>query len=258
MLHNYCKNLHNHSVFLTALPASTQYTTGKTNELCKLFQGLCKTLGCHKAYLCIVVKEFTISDSTQMKKSIPLLLYGFIIIFSGLLMIFLRNSSFASLKLALGISLVVGSIFAFITALTRRKRHVQFAYHEMHAVAMMTYSIAILFFCQSFETLNYYTTFLFIFYAFSEIIFCNWLLNLGQKISYKTVFARIIIALFTGIGAVTVISYANTNEKMIYIGHGIIFIILGINILLYTPVMENIDDLLINQNEPLKETKKAA
>jgi uncharacterized membrane protein HdeD (DUF308 family) len=178
-----------------------------------------------------------------MKKYASLFIYGFMTISAGLLMIFLRDSSFSSLKLTLGIILAIGAVFAFVTALTRRKRHVQFAYHEMHAIAMITYSIAILFFCKNFEILNYYTTFLFIFYAFSEILFCNWLFNLGQNIIYKIVFLRVMMALFTGIGTVAITSYANTNQEIIYIGHGIIFIILGINILLYTPVMENIDDL---------------
>ncbi|KOY84559.1 hypothetical protein AD998_20415 [bacterium 336/3] len=178
-----------------------------------------------------------------MKKYAPLFIYGFMIISAGLLMIFLRNSLLMSLKLTLGIILAIGAVFAFVTALSRRKKLVQFAYHEMHAIAMISYSIAILFFCQTFETLNYYTTFLFIFYAFSEILFCNWIFNLGQNIIYKIVLVRVMIALFTGIGTVVVTSYANTNQEMIYIGHGVIFIILGINILLYTPIMKNIDEL---------------
>ncbi len=101
-----------------------------------------------------------------MKKYLPLYLYGSIIILVGLFLLFSENNSFQFIKTTIGISLIVGSIFAFITAFSRQRKHVQFAYHEMHAMSMLAYSVALIFFCNSSEKLISFTFFLFLFYTF--------------------------------------------------------------------------------------------
>lgn len=85
------------------------------------------------------------------------------------------------IKMTLGISLIVGAIFAFVTAFVRQRQEVQFAYHQLHALAMLVYGISLVLLCNSTEQLILFTAFLFVFYAASEILFCNWLFNLAQK-----------------------------------------------------------------------------
>lgn len=82
----------------------------------------------------------------------------------------------------LGFGLVVGAIFAFITAFTQQRKKVQFAYHELHALTMLVYGVTLLLFCHSFEALITYTAFLFVFYTLSEFLFCIWLFNLANKV----------------------------------------------------------------------------
>jgi uncharacterized membrane protein HdeD (DUF308 family) len=169
-----------------------------------------------------------------MKKYLPIYLYGAIIMLAGVFLIFSKNSTFNVIKLSLGLTLTVAAILAFIAALSRQRKQVQFAYHEMHALAMMGYGISILLFCNSSEKLISFTAFLLIFYTFSEIIFCNWLFNLAQKVVYKILFIRLILGLAIGIGTIISMNFSGSTLE----GFGVLFIMVGINIVLYVPIMK--------------------
>jgi len=174
----------------------------------------------------------------HMKNSTPLYLYGSIIMFEGIFLFFSMDITFNLLKLTLGIGLLIGSVFAFLTALTRQKRQVQFAYHELHAMAMMVYGINVLLFANTLEMLFYFTALLFFFYAFSEIIFSSWLFNLRQEINYKTVFFRMFLALLVGLGTALSFNYTFIDMKMRAVLLGVIFIMIGLNVIFYIPVMK--------------------
>jgi uncharacterized membrane protein HdeD (DUF308 family) len=169
-----------------------------------------------------------------MKKHLPIYLYGSIIVLVGIYLLFSVNSSFQIIKFTLGISLIVGAIFAFFTAFSRQRQQVQFVYHEMHALAMLVYGISLLLLCNSPEKLITFTAFLFIFYAFSEIIFCNWLFNLAQNVVFRVVAIRALLGLIVGFGTFAAM---NDTEFTIQI-FGAMFILVGINIILYVPVMK--------------------
>jgi hypothetical protein len=168
-----------------------------------------------------------------MKKHLPIYLYGLIIILVGAFLWFSENSSFQNIKLTLGISLTAGAIFAFAAAFARQRHQVQFAYHQMHALALLVYGIMLLLFCNSSEQLIEFTAFLFIFYAFSEIIFCNWLFNLAQKVVIKIIAIRALLGLVIGIGTVVAMNYPDFTLRL----YGVLFILVGINIMFYVPVM---------------------
>ncbi len=169
-----------------------------------------------------------------MISNIPLYLYGSITILAGTFLIFSNNSTFIMMKIILGIALIVGAFFAFLTAFSRQRKQVQFAYHELHAMAMMVYGIALLFFCHSIENVVTATTFLLIFYSFSEIIFCNWLFNMVEKVVFKIIIVRFLLGL--GIGVGTIVAMRNTDYTLQIFGA--LFIMVGINILFYVPVMK--------------------
>jgi hypothetical protein len=169
-----------------------------------------------------------------MKKHLPIYLYGAIIILSGIFLLLSKNCAFNMIKLTLGITLVGGAILAFIAALSRQRKQVQFAYHEMHTLAMMGYGISILLFCNSPEKLISFTAFLFIFYALSEIIFCSWIFNLAQKVIFKIAAVRVLLALVVGAGTVVAMNYTEFTLEVF----AVLFILIGINIMLYVPVMK--------------------
>ena len=110
-----------------------------------------------------------------MKRHIPIYLYGAFIIIEGILLLVSNDFAFDSIKLAIGIPLTVAAILAFIAAIPMPKKQVQSAYHTLHALIMLGYGVCVLFFCKTYEMLLFMTSLLFIFYSFSEIIFCGWL-----------------------------------------------------------------------------------
>ncbi|MES2779985.1 MAG: hypothetical protein V4651_08840 [Bacteroidota bacterium] len=173
-----------------------------------------------------------------MNKSIPLYVYGTIIILEGIFFFCSLNYTFHTIKFTLGFGLLMGAIFAFLTALTRQRRQVQFAYHEMHALAMMAYGISVLMVCTSLEMVLHATAYLFFFSAFSEIIFCSWLFNLGQTVAYKILFVRITLGLLTGLGTVISMNYTDTNIPLSIAVFSVLFILVGLNVILYVPVMK--------------------
>lgn len=171
-----------------------------------------------------------------MKKSIPLILYGAIIILAGIFLVFSKNSSFDMLKYSLGISISVGGALAILTSFAFPKKLVWFAYHEIHALAMLVYGLSVMLFVNTYDKLVYSTAILFVFYAFSEIIFCNRLFNVEQNVHYKTVLVRLSLALVTGLGAVALIYYIEEAVMTVLLGYGILFVLIGINILFYFPI----------------------
>ena len=176
-----------------------------------------------------------------MKTNTPLYIYGTIIISEGILLITSPPNTLYPIKYTLSIGLIVASILAFITAFSRTRKQIQFAYHEMHALTMLAYGLAIAFLCHSLEVLFYFTAFLLFFYAISEIIFCNWLYNLKNKIIYKTLIIRVLISLITGVGTVFSLNDFQKNSKLSMIEFGLLFILIGINVILYVPIIQHKD-----------------
>ena len=169
-----------------------------------------------------------------MNKHLPIYLYGTILVFVGFFLIFSERLPFQIIRITLGISSIVGAVFAFISALARNRQQVAFSYHEMHALAMLVFGISILLFCDTFEKIVPFTAFLFLFYAVSELIFSNWLFNLKQKIVFSVLATRVILGLLIGIGTVIALSYAKVTIQLF----GVMFILVGINVIMYVQVMK--------------------
>jgi hypothetical protein len=176
-----------------------------------------------------------------MKKHLPLYIYGAIIILEGIFLLFSNNYPFQTIKLTLGYSLILGALLAFIKTLTRQTKQVEFSYHNIHSLSMLVYGIWVLLFAYSVESLIYISAFLFMFYTFSEIIFCIWIFNIGKEVVAKIVIIRTLLGLFVGFGTIIILYYFNENKLQSIVGFGILFIIIGINILLYVPIMTTKD-----------------
>jgi len=173
-----------------------------------------------------------------MKKLIPLFLYGTIIVVAGVFLLVSKHVPFHTLRYTLGIGLTVGAIFAFITALTRENKQVQIMYHEIHSFIMVAYGMAIIFFCSTVELLQIITASLLILYSVSEFIFSLLLFNLRQDVHYRIVFVRLIIALATGMGASALVYFKDSAMPTTLSGYGVLFLLIGTNVLLYSPVMK--------------------
>lgn len=106
-----------------------------------------------------------------MKKFLPIYLYGTLTILVGVFFLFSDNIAFKNIKPTLVIIMTSGGVIALFAAISKHRKFIQFAYHEIHGLSMFLYEVAILFLCNTFEQLITTTSFLLIFYSFSEIIF---------------------------------------------------------------------------------------
>jgi len=169
-----------------------------------------------------------------MKKYLPVYLYGIFIVIEGAILLFSKYKPFDMLTVSLGSVSVLGAIFAFISAYSKEDKKIQFSYHFIHGLAMLVYGIIVLVFCYSVESLISITSFLFIFYSVSEIVFASWLFNLGLKVVYKIIIVRFILGIVVGIGTVIGMNYS-TDTLAVF---GILFLIVGANVMLYVPVIK--------------------
>ena len=169
-----------------------------------------------------------------MNKYLPISLYGYTLMISGVVLLFTENSNFGQTKNIIGIGFIIGALLAIISAFSSQRKQVQIAYHELHALTMLVYGITILVFVSSLENLVSLSIFLFVFYSFSEIIFCNWLFNLTKKMNYKVLIVRLLIAAIVGLGSIITIFYPRWTFEIF----GLLFILIGFNIMLYIPIMK--------------------
>ncbi len=152
----------------------------------------------------------------------------------GVVLFFAENSNFEQTKNIIGIGFIIGALLAIISAFSSQRKQVQIAYHELHALTMLVYGVTILVFVSSLENLVSLSIFLFVFYSFSEIIFCNWLFNLTKKMNYKVLIVRLLIAAIVGLGSIITIFYPRWTFEIF----GLLFILIGLNIMLYIPIMK--------------------
>jgi hypothetical protein len=169
-----------------------------------------------------------------MNKYLPISLYGYTLMISGVVLFFTENSNFGQTKNIIGIGFIIGALLAIISAFSSQRKQVQIAYHELHALTMLVYGVTILVFVSSLENLVSLSIFLFVFYSFSEIIFCNWLFNLTKKMNYKVLIVRLLIAAIVGLGSIITIFYPRWTFEIF----GLLFILIGFNIMLYIPIMK--------------------
>lgn len=174
----------------------------------------------------------------MVKKRFLVHLYGAVIILQGVFLLLSAYTTFSTTRYIVGIASIAGATFALITAYLRQKKQAQFAYHEMHALTMFVYGVSVLVFADTVEMLSCMTAFLLFFYAISEIAFCNWLFNLESTVKYKILFVRIFLGLLVGVGTIVLLNYDTISETIGVQGYGILFALIGVNVLLYEPIIK--------------------
>lgn len=172
-----------------------------------------------------------------MKNPTALYLCGIITIISGIGVFLIGAYNVSTLKYFLSISILLAGFLALVTALSLRKKQVPFAYHGIHAFALITYALILMFTASNNEFIIFLTAFLFIFYAVSEIIFCASVFNIQSKVNYQMLMIRISLGLLVGIATAFVMTYTLINMEIQLIVYSIIFILIGVNVLLYKPIL---------------------
>lgn len=168
------------------------------------------------------------------KEIVPVYLYSYAIMFAGLSLAFITETNFHWIKPIVGILTLIGSAIAFFTAISRHKRRVEFVYHEIHALSFLIFGNSLLFLCDNMKDLSLIISYLLFIYAFSEIVFCNLLYNLGQRAVIRTVGIRLTIAIIVGVGAVAAISFRESS----FLIFAFLLVLIGVNVIFYVPILK--------------------
>ncbi len=169
-----------------------------------------------------------------MKKYLPVGIYGLLIVCAGIFLIVSKNYNADTTRLSVSSFLISAAVLAFLPTLLKYKEDVQVKYHALHAFAMMFTGLGILFFAHTAGGFIAWLSFLLFYYAVSELIFCNWLFNLREKIDLRVLTIRIAIAFVVGFG--TVVSLSRPSGTLVLFGA--LLIIVGLNLVFYHAIMK--------------------
>jgi uncharacterized membrane protein HdeD (DUF308 family) len=176
-----------------------------------------------------------------MNKYQSLKLYGFLIVVAGLLLLSFQYSTFAFVQYAVAFSLIVSAIFALITAYKNQNVQIRYKYHELHALGMLCYGVALLFYAVDIPSFLTATSFFFIYYGMTELIFCFQLLNDRAILSLEVLIIRFVMGFAIYLGAPIILHFAASNQIISMRAYGIMFLISGIHVILFQTVLKNMD-----------------
>jgi len=170
-----------------------------------------------------------------MKKYWPIGAYGLIIMIAGAFLAFSPPFNFMFTRYFLGVLLSLGAVLSFMASRLRSHQNVPKAYHQLHAGAMLFGAVYLIFFCQTREALISALSFLLFFYSVSELIFCSWLFNLNQRMVFRTMATRAILAFIVGLGTVVALG----SKEFVFEIFGGLFISVGILVIMYNPTLKS-------------------
>jgi uncharacterized membrane protein HdeD (DUF308 family) len=163
--------------------------------------------------------------------------YGFLIILSGVSLLIKSGSDIKIHALVLSLTLILSSIIAGVAALKTLTNKVQSRYHTLHAVGLLFYGIFLFFYPKTVSEFSDITALFFIFYGFSEIIFCFWLFNLEAKISIFQLVLRLALGFVFFLSSILMIGLRHPYQAAELISAGVIFIIIGTQVVLTVPIV---------------------
>ncbi|MBP6303912.1 MAG: hypothetical protein KBB37_01695 [Bacteroidia bacterium] len=171
-----------------------------------------------------------------------LIIYGMLIILTGIFLIAFQYKTSAYLQYAVAISILISMFFASVTAYKSKTMQVRFKYHELHAAGMLVYGIAVLFFSATIAKFLNVTSFFLIYYGTAEMIYCIWLFNLKSQISLSVLMTRLSIGFAIYLGSIVILTLYGNNQAAQLTGYGIVFLVMGIHILIYKPIMRTFEN----------------
>jgi hypothetical protein len=174
-----------------------------------------------------------------MTRFLSVYLYGGLLMITGfVILLFSSHLSLEVNRYIVSILVLISFVLASFASYLSLPHHVQSNYHALHALGLFVYGIAILYYTYNLNDFIYYTSFFLLFYGLAEIIFCFILFNLKLQLKTYTLISRIVLGLFVSIGAVLLQAITEYEPGSIIITSGILFIIIGIQIIMYVPIVK--------------------
>lgn len=170
-------------------------------------------------------------------------IYGFMIILAGVSLLIKSGMNIEMHAIIVSVIMLFSAIVAGLVALKTIANKVQSRYHTLHAIGLLFYAIILFFYKKSISDFSDITALFFIFYGFSEILFCFWLFNLEAKIRVVQLIVRLALGLVFILSSVLMIGLRYPYQSMELISAGVIFIIIGIEVILTAPVVTKLNSV---------------
>lgn len=171
-----------------------------------------------------------------MTKSQSLFIYGASIIASGIVFFIFQMHQLFPIYPILIMLLSIGFVFALITSLKNGHQMVSRLYHLIHAIAFGLFLGALIVVENTFSNIVNCSSLFFLVYGLTELMFCFQLLNKKMNLKPNILFIRIALGFIISLGSVLFVSSYDSYQDFALIGYGVLFLITGISILLFTTI----------------------
>jgi hypothetical protein len=178
-----------------------------------------------------------------MTKSQSLFIYGSSIIAAGIVFFIFQMHSLFPIYPILIMIISVGFVFALITSLKNGPQMVSRLYHLIHAIAFGLFLGTLIVVENTFSNIANCSSLFFLVYGLTELMFCFQLLNKKINLKPNILYIRIILGFIISLGAVLVVSFFDSYQDFALIGYGILFLITGSSILLFTTIFYKWDTI---------------
>jgi hypothetical protein len=176
-----------------------------------------------------------------MIKSQSLFIYGASIIAVGIVFFIFQLHNLFPIYPILIMLLSIGFVFSLITSLKNGHQMVSRLYHLIHAIAFGLFLGALIVVENTFSNIVNCSSLFFLVYGLTELMFCFQLLNKKMNLKPKILFIRIILGFVISLGSVLFVSFFDSYQDFALIGYGVLFLITGISILLFTTIFYKCD-----------------
>ena len=107
-----------------------------------------------------------------MTKYQALTIYAILIMVTGFILMLLSIYPTRLIQYVVALGMLSSAVFAFLIAYKSKNMTIPLHYHRLHAIGMVIYGFAILFFANDVQKFLNITIFFLLYYGMTEMIFC--------------------------------------------------------------------------------------
>ena len=177
-----------------------------------------------------------------MTKYQSLIVYGLLIVMTGLVFIIFEFTATPSFGYAVAMGILSSAFFAMITAVKSKNLQVPFKYHGMHALGLAAFGASILILGTDVLKLLNITAFFMLFFGITELIFGMQLLMLKASLSIPILIFRLVMGFVQGVGSIVILqlSYLKQSEALLAAGLGLI--VAGVSTIFFKTILKKLDE----------------
>jgi len=190
-----------------------------------------------------IITKINYKNLNLMTKSQSLFIYGSSLISVGIVFFIFQLHKLFPIYPILIILISVGFVFSLITSVKNGIQKISRIYHLIHAIALGLYLGALIVVENTFSNIVNCSSLFFLIYGLTELMFCFQLLNNKRNLKPNILFFRIILGFIIALGSVLFVSLFDSYQDFSLIGYGVLFLITGSSILLFTPIFYKWDSV---------------